>query len=87
VWHARWIADGRLRYWAYFDVDRQIDDREALYAAPGLEPGSFCQILNDDGTYLPLGRSDLYRVFRGEAVAAGIPPPANDGEELLMIVA
>lgn len=87
VWHARWIADGRQRYWAYFDVDRQIDDREGLYAAPGLEPGSFCQILNDDGTYLPLGRSDLYRVFRGEAVAAGSPPPADDGEELLMIVA
>jgi IgA Peptidase M64 len=87
VWHARWIADGRRRYWDFFDLGTQIGDRETLYASPGTEPGSFCQILNDDGTYLPLWRSNLYRVFRGEDIDGGSPPAANDGDELLMVVA
>jgi hypothetical protein len=87
VWYARWIADGRRRYWDFFNLRTQIRDRETLYASPGSEPGSFCQILNDDGTYLPLWRSDLYRVFRGEAVDGVPPTAADDGEELLMVIA
>ena len=84
VWYSRWIDDGRQRYWDFFNVDKQIADREALYASPNLEPGSLCQLKKADGTYLKLQDSDLYHVFDADPITYGDPPAADDGEELLM---
>jgi hypothetical protein len=84
VWYTRWVDDGRQRYWDFFDVSKQIADREALYASPSLEPNSLCQLKKADGTYLKLQDSDLYQVFDADPIDYGTPPAADDGEELLM---
>lgn len=87
VWYMRWAADGRRRYWNFFDVPGQIREREALYASPGTEPGSFCQIQNEDGSYRDLERSDLYRPFDADSREATATGPPGDEEELMMVVA
>jgi hypothetical protein len=84
TWYTRWVDDGRRRYWSFFNVDQQLRDREALYASPNLELGSLCQLKRADGTFLKLERSDLYQVFAADDTNPGSPPPADDGEELLM---
>jgi len=87
TWYARWAADGRGRYWTFFDVPLQIQEREALYASPGTEPGSFCQIQNADGSYRDLARSDLYRPFDADSREATALGPPGDDVELLMLIA
>lgn len=74
LWWNRWVERLRTNYRALLDVDQQILDAEARYAA--LFPGSAGE---------PLWRSDLYVV-----PTAGIPPaapsrPALTDEELFMI--
>jgi hypothetical protein len=85
VWYERWVAQWRRLYWTFFDVTRQIRERESLYANPALEPGSFTDIRRPDGTYLPVWRSDLYKPFRAAPGGGTASPDAGDDEELVML--
>jgi hypothetical protein len=85
IWYERWVAEGRRHYWALLDVANRIALREALYAAPATEPGSFCQIINPDGSYRRLDRSDLYRPFDADGPVPTASPALGDDELLVML--
>ncbi len=85
VWHERWVAEGRRHYWTLLDVANRIQQREALYAEPALEPGSFCQIVNPDGSHLRLDHSDLYQPFDADGPAPTANPALGDDEALVMM--
>jgi hypothetical protein len=85
-WYEKWVSDWRPRYWNFFNIPQLIADREARYANPALESGSFKQLEKPDRSgYLELWRSDLYKVFLGSPAHASTPPPFGDDEELLII--
>jgi len=85
-WYEKWVSDWRPRYWSFFNVPQLIADREALYANPASEPGSFTEIKQADGSYLELWRSDLYNPFKGSSIPTSTPPPFGDDEELLAMM-
>lgn len=85
VWHARWVAEGRRHYWAFFDVANRIRLRETLYAEPASEPGSFCQIGYPDGSYRRLDHSDLYQPFDADGPEGTANPALGDDEALVML--
>jgi hypothetical protein len=82
-WYRHWVNRWRDRYWAFFDVDQQIDDRELLYANPSSEPGTFyAELHSTDGSYKRLDKSDLYQPFAATPGADG-DPPADDEDAIL----
>ncbi|MGB4777379.1 hypothetical protein [Microbacterium sp.] len=81
LWYSRWVEIWRERYWDAFDVDRAIDEREALYASPGSEPGTFDELADGLGGYRRLDASDLCSVFAAQPLSTG-PAPEDDEDAL-----
>jgi IgA Peptidase M64 len=77
-WYDRWVDTWRTRYWAFFDVDRQIEEREALYANPASEPDTFSEIRNADGSFKRIDKSDLYQPFNAEPPSATAAPAGDE---------
>jgi hypothetical protein len=75
----------RARYWAAFDVDLQIDAREALYATPASEPDTFSEIRNADGSFKRIDKSDLYQPFTAGPRSASAAPAGDDDVVLTMM--
>lgn len=86
-WYSRWVNTWRDRYWAAFDVDAQIGERETLYANPASEPGTFTEIRNEGGSYKRLDQSDLYQPFAAVPRADGSPPDDDEDAILAMLAA
>jgi len=84
-WYSRWVNTWRDRYWAAFDVDAQIDEREMLYANPASEPATFSEIQNGDGSYKRLDKSDLYQAFTAAPPVGGIAPDDDEDAILAML--
>lgn len=84
-WYTEWVNSWRDNYWAVFDVNRQIDDRELLYANPSAEPETFSELRNADGSYKRLDESDLYAPFAAAPRADGDPPADVEDVVLAML--
>lgn len=76
TWHARWVGTLRSNYYRLFDVEQQVTDAEARFAA--MNPGR-----NGEA----LWRSDLYGVPRASARPAAAVPPLSDDEMYLVYAA
>jgi hypothetical protein len=81
-WYSRWVDTWRDRYWAAFDVDHQLDERELLYANPSSEPETFGELGGQR-----LDASDLYEPFAAAPRANGDPPDDDEDAILAMLAA
>lgn len=75
TWWTRWESLLRERYWALFDVSRQIADSETTYAA--MTPGPSGE---------PLWRSDLYSAYTASPRAATNPVSTLSDAELNLLL-
>ncbi|MBD0285776.1 MAG: hypothetical protein ICV79_10180 [Flavisolibacter sp.] len=85
VWYNRWTSTWRERYWNFFDVSAQIKEREALYANPGIEPESFIAIQKEDGSFLDVWRSELYKPFMAALQDNTSAPAFDDAEQVVLM--
>jgi hypothetical protein len=75
AWYVRWVDQLREKYYELVDVDQQVLDAEARYAA--LNPGR-----NGE----PLWQSDLYIVPRASSTQASRPVPGLADDELYLVL-
>lgn len=84
-WYDRWVNRWRARYWAAFNMDQQIEDRETLYVNPAAEPDTFREIQNADGSFKRIDKSDLYQPFTASP-RSSTSPPDNDEDVVLALM-
>lgn len=86
TWYARWVQELRPLYWEFFDLPRQILEREQVYAHPERYPNAetFEELKDSADCYRPVDGADLYQPFQADPSSQTPPAPWSDAEELLV---